>query len=213
MLITLEGIEGSGKTTQIPALSKHLSQTGHEVVITREPGATSIGRRIRSLLLDPGSCGMAPVCELLLYYADRSQHLFEIVMPALKAGKTVLCDRFFDATRVYQGVARGVSMDWIDQLQDLVVQDLEPDLTLLFDLDPETGLGRTHTALESGERMASESRFEREEIRFHRKVRQGYLELAVQEAHRFAVIDASVSPQDVFSQIVHHIDTRLPGRP
>lgn len=206
MLITLEGIDGSGKTSQLDPLARYLESLGHTVVKTREPGATLIGSRIRALLLDPDSSAMAPLCELLLYYADRAQHLHEIIRPALESGRTVVCDRFFDATLVYQGAARGLAVQQIGLLQRLVVRELKPDLTLLFDLDPETGLARTQNALDSGDRMEAESRFEKEKLDFHQQVRKGYLDLAGKEPERFVIVDASLSLEEVFGKIKNIID-------
>ena len=209
MFITLEGIEGSGKTTQIQRIARFLTRLGYETVVTREPGDTLVGRRIRSILLDPESKGMSSLCELLLYGADRAQHLDDVVRPALDGGKVVLCDRFADATRAYQGFARGMDMGLIEKIHEIVVQGLRPDLTLLFDLDPRTGLDRTFKALENGQRDGSESRFELEKINFHQRVRAGYLELAAKEKDRFWVVDASCDPDRVFEQIIEGIQTRL----
>ena len=209
MFITLEGIEGSGKTTQIKRLADCLGQNGYEAVVTREPGATVIGKKIRAILLDPGNSGMSDLCELFLYGADRAQHLSEVIVPALKAGKTVVCDRFTDATTVYQGAARGISKELIDIIHSVVVKDLRPDLTILFDLDPETGLARTVKALADGERTPDESRFERETLKFHQRVRQGYLALAAAEKDRFLVVDARETQEQVFTEIVSGINRRL----
>ncbi|ACN15769.1 Tmk [Desulforapulum autotrophicum HRM2] len=209
MFITLEGIEGSGKTTQIKPLVDCLGQNGYEAVVTREPGATVIGKKIRAILLDPGNSGMSDLCELFLYGADRAQHLSEVIIPALGAGKTVVCDRFTDATTVYQGAARGISKELIDIIHSVVVKDLCPDLTILFDLDPETGLARTVKALTDGERTLDESRFERETLEFHERVRQGYLALAAAEQDRFLVVDARGTQEQVFTEIVSGINRRL----
>ncbi|WP_232367115.1 dTMP kinase [Desulfocicer vacuolatum] len=209
MFITLEGIEGSGKTTQITAIKKYLEAAGHGVVVTREPGATAIGQRIRSIVLDPENHDISPLCELLLYGADRAQHLAQVVVPALDAGKIVLCDRFADATRVYQGVARGLDMALIDAIHGMVVGPLTPDLTILFDLEPETGLSRTFKALENGQRESQESRFEKEALAFHAAVRSGYLALAQKEKQRFFVVDASLQPDEVFIQIKQGLATCL----
>lgn len=209
MFITLEGIEGSGKTTQTATIKKYLETAGYNVLLTREPGATNIGQRIRSILLDPESHSMAPLCELLLYGADRAQHLSQVVMPALNSGKVVVCDRFADATRVYQGWARGLDMTLINTIHDMVVGSLVPDLTILFDLDPEIGLSRTFKALENGQRQDQESRFEQEALAFHTAVRSGYLDLAQKEKQRFLVVDASRNPDEVFMEIKHGIATRL----
>ncbi len=209
MFITLEGIEGSGKTTQMTAIKNYLETAGHGVVVTREPGATAIGQRIRSIVLDPESHGMSPLCELLLYGADRAQHLSQVVVPALDAGNIVLCDRFADATRAYQGFARGLDMALINAIHDMVVGTLTPDLTILFDLPPEIGLKRTFTALEDGQREVRESRFEKEALAFHAAVRSGYLALAQEEKQRFLVVDASQNPHDVLSQIKQGLATCL----
>ncbi len=136
MFITLEGIEGSGKTTQIGRLVEFLEDRGSECVTTRQPGGTLIGENIRSILLDPANSALEPMTELLLYMADRSQHIYELIRPCLKAGKTVVCDRYFDATVVYQGFARGLNLELIRQLHQILFDDLKPDVTLLLDLAP-----------------------------------------------------------------------------
>jgi dTMP kinase len=191
MFITLEGGEGAGKTTQIVTLAGYLAQRGLGCILTREPGGTDLGKRIRALLLNPDHCGMAPETELLLYMADRAEHISTIIRPALAAGKTVLCDRFFDATLVYQGTARGLPPEWIAQLHALVFAGLQPDLTLLLDLPAEVGLARARRQLEKGARITQESRFEEETLTFHQRVREGYLELARRAPERFRVIDAA----------------------
>ncbi len=202
MFITLEGIEGSGKTTQIPYIVDFLNQNGRACVVTREPGGTQIGEKIRSILLDSTSCAMDPLTELLLYMADRAQHLHELVYPAIRAGKTVVCDRFFDATVVYQGYARGLDVEWIKSLHRLILNDIRPDLTLLLDLPPEIGLSRAWKAVHSGDRTAGETRFEQEAITFHQKVREGYLTLSLAEPERFSVIDASQTQENVRKDII-----------
>ncbi|BBO89356.1 dTMP kinase [Desulfosarcina ovata] len=201
MFITIEGIEGSGKTTQIDAIAGWLAGCGHEVLTTREPGGTAIGGQIRSVLLHPDNTGMAPVAELLLYVADRAQHLETVVRPALAAGKVVVCDRFFDATLVYQGYARGLDRALIRQLHRLACGNLQPALTLLLDLDPEAGLTRAWQRIHSDDAHARESRFEKETLAFHQRVRSGYLDLARREPERFTVIDAVQDPPSVTRQI------------
>lgn len=188
--ISLEGGEGAGKTTQIVHLAAYLADRGLKTILTREPGGTAIGKRIRAVLLDPHHSGMAPETELLLYMADRAEHVQAVIRPALAAGTTVLCDRFFDATLVYQGAARGLTAEWIARLHDLVFAGLKPDLTLLLDLPPEAGLARARRQLERGVRSSRESRFEEEALAFHQRVRTGYLALAHQEPGRFRVINA-----------------------
>ena len=199
MFITLEGIEGSGKTTQICRLVEFFEGRGIECVATRQPGGTLIGENIRSILLDPANSALEPLAELLLYMADRAQHINELIRPALKNGKTVVCDRYFDATLVYQGFARGLSIDLIGQLHQLLFDDLKPDVTLLLDLSPQAGLERAWQQLNNGQRSGDESRFEAEAVAFHEKVRAGYLELARLEPERFSIIDAAQTQNQVFA--------------
>ena len=202
MFITLEGIEGSGKTTQIKHLSEFLQSKGQNCVITREPGGTKTGKKIRAILLDPESKNMDSLTELLLYMADRSQHIKKIIYPYLSSGKTVLCDRYYDATVVYQGFARGLDTGLINRLHELVFEDLKPDITILLDLPPETGLMRAWEQIENGSRNALETRFEKETLSFHKKVRAGYLELARKEPLRFRIIDASNDENQVKNDII-----------
>ncbi len=190
LFITFEGGEGAGKTTQIVHLSGFLAQRGVRTILTREPGGTAIGKRIRAVLLDPGHAGMAPETELLLYMADRAEHIQTVIRPALSGGTSVLCDRFFDATIVYQGAARGLSPEWVGRLHGLLFGGFKPDLTLLLDLPPDAGLARARRQLEQGGRASGEGRFEAEALDFHQRVRRGYLALAQQEPERFRVIDA-----------------------
>jgi dTMP kinase len=209
MFITLEGIEGSGKTTQIEHIDRFLRSNGVDLTVTREPGGTLIGRKIRTILLDPQSSEMDPSTELLLYTADRAQHIRQVILPAIDAGKVVLCDRYFDATLVYQGYARGLDIPSIRELHRLMCGGLAPDLTLLFDLSPEEGLARAWKQLHNGERTGSESRFEKEAVDFHRKVRQGYLELARSEPGRFQIVDAAQEEEGVREQVFSILTERL----
>jgi dTMP kinase len=201
MFITLEGIEGSGKTTQIDRLVEFLEDKGIGCVSTRQPGGTLIGENIRSILLDPANSALAPLTELLLYMADRAQHIHELIRPALMNGKTVVCDRYFDATLVYQGFARGLSIELIGQLHQLLFDDLKPDVTFLLDLSPQVGLERAWQQLNNGQRSGDESRFEAEALAFHEKVRAGYLELARLEPDRFRIVDAAQSQDKVFAAL------------
>jgi dTMP kinase len=202
MFITFEGIEGSGKTTQIMRLYDFLKKSGRDCVVTREPGGTTIGKKIRAILLDPQSAAMDPFTELLLYTADRAQHAREILIPLLSAGKTVLCDRYFDATVAYQGYARGLDIKLINRLHQTMVQGLKPDVTILLDLGPEEGLARAWCQLNSGTRVESERRFEEETLAFHQRVRAGYLALARKEPQRFRVIDAGRNETLVQEEII-----------
>jgi dTMP kinase len=203
--ITLEGIEGSGKTTQIPSIQAHFSRQGQSCLVTREPGGTKIGEQIRAILLDGKNHDLAPEAELLLYMADRAQHLEEVVKPALASGKIVICDRYFDATLVYQGYARGLDRAWIQRLHTLVFAGFKPDITLLLDLPPEEGLKRAWQAIETGGRALNETRFEAEKLEFHRKVREGYLALAALEPERFRIIDATRCETDVRQEILRNL--------
>lgn len=187
-LITFEGIDGCGKTTQLRLLAEELTGQGFSVVATREPGGTELGLKIRSALLDGGKGSVEPLAELLLYAADRAHHVRRVVEPALAAGQIVLSDRFYDATTVYQGYARGFELSLVNQLNELATGGLKPDLTLLFDLDVETGLSRTH---KRGAESVQPDRLDREPLAFHQQVRAAYLELARQNPQRFRIIPAA----------------------
>jgi len=201
MFISFEGIEGSGKSTQIKRAGNFLDKRGIDCCLTREPGGTDIGRRIRSILLDPRNVNLDPLAELLLYMADRAQHLSQVVKPALAEKRIVLCDRYFDATVAYQGVARELDMDMIFLLHRQAFHDLKPDLTFLLDLEPAEGLERAWQQIDGGGRETRETRFEEEKIVFHEKVREGYLSLARQEPERFRRIDAARDEAGVWKQI------------
>lgn len=202
MFITFEGIEGSGKTTQIHRVREHLEHKGYDCMATREPGGTEIGRRIRAILLDPASKGLNPMAELLLYMADRAQHLHEKVKPQLAGGMIVLCDRYYDATIAYQGSARALGVDLIRDLHRVALDDFKPDLTLLLDLPPQTGLERAWRQIDNGDRTGSETRFEKEALVFHDKVRRAYLKLAELEPQRIRTIDAARAQDRVTQDIL-----------
>ena len=206
MFITLEGIEGSGKTTQIDYLVEYFEKQGRQCVTTREPGGTPIGSKIRAILLDPESKELEPISELLLYMADRAQHINSVIKPSVAAGKTVICDRYFDATVVYQGFARELDIDVIQQLHALLFENLKPDLTFLLDLEPREGLARAWKQLNDGQRSDGESRFEEETLAFHEKVRAGYLELARREPQRFRIIDATRDVRQVRDNIYNETE-------
>jgi dTMP kinase len=197
----LEGIEGSGKTTQMQQLSAYFEMRGRSCVLTREPGGTSLGEKIRAILLDPASTELVPTAELLLYMADRAQHINSLIKPGLAEGKVVLCDRYFDATIVYQGFARGLDTGLICELHRILFEDLKPDITFLLDLAPRIGLARAWKQLDNGTRAGTESRFEEETISFHEKVRAGYVELARREPERIRVVDGSRDEKKVQEDI------------
>jgi dTMP kinase len=211
MFITLEGIEGSGKTTALAGLTAFLERRGHACTVTREPGGTPFGRRLRTILLDPDSGDLDPRAELLLYCADRVQHMRTVIQPALAAGRIVVCDRYLDATLAYQGGARGLGMDLVRRLHLLVLPPQVPDVTFLFDLHPRVGLARARAALAEGERRPGESRFEEEALAFHEAVRAHYLDLARAERERFVVVEANAPPDEVLRQMTAVLATRLPA--
>ncbi|HET6372889.1 MAG TPA: dTMP kinase [Candidatus Polarisedimenticolia bacterium] len=207
--ITFEGIEGSGKSTQIRLLFEHLKGRDLDVKMTREPGGTLIGERVRSILLDPSTRGLIPRAELLLYAAARVQHIEEVIQPALDEGKVVLCDRFMDATVAYQGYGREVPLNVVKVVNSLVAIDLKPDLTILLDLPVEVGLKRARERNQADAASAT-SRFEEEDQAFHQRVREGYLELAAAERGRVKIVPADQPVEKVAKQI-QQLAARAPG--
>lgn len=197
-LISFEGIEGSGKSTQVKLLGDYLVTKGHMVLTTLEPGGTQIGAKIRKLLLEPQN-HMDPLTELILYYASRAQHVREVIYPAILKNTVVITDRFTDSTVAYQGYARGIDLSIIHALDEIVVPDLKPFLTFLLDLDVEEGLRRNRHA-------QKEDRFELETIEFHTRVRQGFIQIAAEEPERIKVIDASRSTEDVSKEVISIIE-------
>ena len=194
LFITLEGIEGAGKSTLLDFTGDLLMQAGREVLLTREPGGTRTGERIRAILLDRANIDLSDDTELLLIFAARAQHIAEVIRPALSAGKTVLCDRFIDASYAYQGGGRGIHDTRIRQLEDWLGAGLTPDLTLLLDLAVETGLARAG-------RRGEADRFERQERDFFERARAAYLRRARRAPERFRLIDAAQSPARVRQQL------------
>lgn len=192
--ISFEGIEGSGKSTQMKLLAEYLRLKGHTVIETVEPGGTKIGTKIRKLLLEPEN-HMDPLTELLLYYASRAQHVREVIYPAILNNTIVITDRFTDSTVAYQGYARGLDLPIINSLDEIVVPDIKPFLTFLLDLDVEEGLRRNRHA-------QKEDRFELETIEFHTNVRSGFLQIAKEEPERVKIIDASKSAEEVSMEII-----------
>ena len=200
--ITVEGIEGAGKTSCLDLLEQRIRQRGHEVLVTREPGGTPLGEDLRQLLLGHRHDGMADDTELLLMFAARAEHLHAKIEPALAAGSWVLCDRFTDATYAYQGYGRGIDLQRIAALETWVLGERRPDLTLLLDLPVEVGLERAG-------RRSTPDRFERQALTFFDRVRQGYLSLAAAAPGRFRVVDAAQSLDQVSRQVTATIDEFL----
>lgn len=208
LFITFEGVEGSGKTTQIQRLKKYLTRKGIPCKVTREPGGPPISEKIRKILLDPDHREMLPLSELFLYEASRAQHIKEVIKPFLKKGGVVLCDRFNDATLAYQGYGRKIDCDLIQKLNRLSSQGIKPDLTLLLDCPSDLGLKR---ALQRNRisKNEKEGRFEKEKIQFHHRVRKGYLAIAKKEPRRVKVIDTRAGEEKVFEKIREIVDERI----
>lgn len=205
LFITFEGIEGCGKTTQIGHLKSFFEKKRLPFLVTREPGGTRVGEKIRRILLSSDNAGMEPMAELFLYVADRVQHARQVILPALREGKVVLCDRFADATTVYQGFGRGLDLAWIEEIHARALENIRPDLTFFLDLPVEVGLERAWKRLDKDQ--TREDRFEKEALDFHRRIRKGYLALARKEPERIIVLDGRKDEQTLHREIV----SRLPG--
>lgn len=202
LFITIEGTDGSGKTTQIHNMMEHLSSMGCKVLLTREPGGTRIGESIRSIILDPAYTEMHNKTELLLYSAARAQLVEQVIKPAVADGQTVICDRYVDSFFAYQGYGRGLDMDMLGMITDTAVDGTMPDITFFFDLDPEIGLRRRMTA-------AGGDRIENEVMDFHRRVYNGYKELAAKYPERIKTIDASKPVDEVWKDVRLHLEMAL----
>jgi dTMP kinase len=209
--LTFEGIEGSGKTTQIARLAARLDGAGERTLVTREPGGSVLGRRLRGLLLGGEIVRIDPMAELFLYLADRAQHLREVVEPALASGSHVLCDRFLDATLAYQGFARGIDLDFIRRLHQKPPLDRRPHRTILLDLDPELGLTRARQRNDELKLAATEGRFEQEALAFHRRVRDGYLTLAEAEPFRFRIVAAEGTEDEIADRVADLLSDLFPA--
>jgi len=191
MFITFEGPDGCGKSTQSRLMAEKLEAAGYRVVYTREPGGTDIGRKIRQIVLSNANEGMSPIAEALLYAADRAQHVFEIIGPTLKAGRVVVSDRFVDSSFAYQGVALNVGMAEVKAANDIATGGLRPDLTILLDVDPRTGISRVKKAKSKGQAEAQVDRIEARDLEYHAVVRKAYLDMAAREPDRIKVVDAT----------------------
>ena len=203
--ITFEGVEGSGKSTQVKILGEFLAGRNIPVLLTQEPSGTPIGRKIGEILFNRDHQALCPETELFLFCAARAQHVREVVWPALKNGKYVLCDRFSDATFAYQAAGRGLDPDFIRTVNDYCAEGLKPDLTLLFDLPVETGLQRAGRRDDLLENPSSADRFEKEKLDFHTRVRQAYLNLCSMEPERFRLIDASQTVDVIARDVQKHV--------
>lgn len=207
LFVTFEGIEGCGKSTQVKLAADALKAAGGRCFCTREPGGTDIGAQIRKIVLSESNFDLLSYSECLLYLADRFQHICDVVEPHLKQGDVVLCDRYHDSTVAYQGYARGVPLDWLEATWQGSGLALKPDLTLLLDIDPELGLRRSFQKLQK--EKLDEARFEKEEITFHKKVREGFISLSILEPQRIKVIDASGPIEEVHSKVMQILVDRV----
>lgn len=196
--ISIEGPDGSGKSTQIKLIKEYLIDQGYDVVETREPGGTRISEKIRDIILDTKNTEMSPVTEALLYAASRAQHVHELIKPSIEQGKIVICTRYVDSSIVYQGIGRGLGVDAVSTINNFAIQGLMPDLTLLFDVNPEKALKRKIIGGEA-------DRLELEDIEFHKKVYKGYKEIA-QKNSRIKVIDASKSVNEIQEDVIKIIN-------
>lgn len=203
LFITLEGIDLSGKSTQVDKLASHLRERGFEVVVSREPGGPPISEKIREILLDPENWTMTPLTELLLYEASRAQHTAELIAPALEAGKWVISDRYGDASFAYQGYGRDLGGELVKKLNQLATGGLVPDLTIVLDLPPEEAARRSKSEGWKADRL------ERERTDFHRRVRQGYLKLAEAEPERVKILDGRGTVDEIGDRVREVVDNLI----
>jgi dTMP kinase len=219
--ITFEGLDGTGKSTQLRKAAAVLRAAGHKVVETREPGGTATGEKIRRVLLDSSTAGLAPLAEMALMFASRAQHIAEVIEPALERGQIVLCDRFTDSTEAYQGGGRKLGSEVVIELHRLLCGGLPPDLTILLESDPTMSVGRARRrnrrAAHGGNNISNksagkhpdENRFERQNRSFFTRVREGYLAIAAREPQRVAAVDASGTPEQTHRRIMEVLQRRL----
>jgi len=210
-LITFEGIDGCGKSTHIARLARHFSSMGVPHLITFEPGGTSFGAQVRSLVLSQETAGMGAVAELMLYAADRAEHVRTVIGPALGEGRLVLCDRFTDSSVAFQGYGRGLDLNLIAELNGIATRGLEPDLTILLDLDPEVAASRLESRIAGTAKKGGADRFDREARDFHGRVRDGYLRLMEAEPGRIRLIDSTGEPDWVQDRILCEVRSLLDG--
>jgi dTMP kinase len=204
-LITFEGIEGSGKSTQIKLVAEYLIKKKVPLVVTQEPSGTDIGRKIGDILFNREHSHLCAETEMFLFCAARAQQVREVIMPALEQGKVVLCDRFSDATYAYQGFGRGLNQEFIKLINDYSALLLKPDMTLLFDLPVEIGLQRATDRNNRLEKPSATDRFERENVDFHRRIREGYLDILRKDPERFRLIDANRDVDVIQEEVRRHI--------
>jgi thymidylate kinase len=211
LFLTLEGLDGSGKTTQIKRLATWLQSRGHEPVITRQPGGTATGDRIRAILLDSRSTGLASMTEMALMFADRAQAIAEVIQPALDSGKVVVCDRFTDSTEAYQGGGRQLGSEIVLDLHRVICGNLKPDLTILLlpSFNASLARARRRNTREEAQTGKDENRFELEKDAFHHRVWEKYREIAAREPNRVVLIEGDLNIEEIHEQIVKEVSERL----
>lgn len=209
LFITLEGIDGCGKTTQANLLARSLEERGLEVILTRQPGGTRVGESVRDILLANTSVGLASLAELLLYAADRAQHVTELIKPALEAGRIVISDRYTDSTVAFQGYGRGLDLRMIDELNHLATAGLMPDITILLSVTPEAARARFDSRHSKDETQKGMTRFEEESMDFHERVRSGYEKLVAACPERIRVVDASGAREETQKKVLDEVLTRI----
>ncbi|HIS61402.1 MAG TPA: dTMP kinase [Candidatus Scybalomonas excrementigallinarum] len=202
ILISVEGPDGAGKTTQITLLKKYLEKKGYDSIVTREPGGTNISEKIRSLILDRENIEMGRETEMLLYAAARAQLVHEVIKPALEQGKAVICDRYVDSSAVYQGIARGLGIETVYEVNQYAIQGILPDLTIHLDLNAEDGIRRKKD-------QAELDRMELETMEFHKKVADGYRQLAKRAPERMKTIDATLPIEEIQERIIQFVENML----
>lgn len=209
--ITFEGPEGSGKSTQSQRLCDYLKKAGRDVITTFEPGGTPIANQIRSVILSRDNVKMTPRCEMFLYAASRAQHVSEVIVPHIEKGGIVVCDRFTDSSLAYQAFAREIGYETVSCVQKIATCGVGPDLTIMLDIPTEIGLERTFKKRNPNKIEKSADRMELENIDFHRKVREGYLELARREPDRIKVLNAEEAPDEIFRRIIEIVESKISG--
>jgi dTMP kinase len=211
--ITFEGLDGTGKSTQMRKLAAVLREAGHKVVETREPGGTATGEKIRKVLLDSGTAGLSPLAEMALMFASRAQHIAEVIEPGLAAGSIVLCDRFTDSTEAYQGSGRRLGTEAVLDLHRVLCGDLKPDLTILMDSDPHASVSRARRRNQKASKSSShghdENRFEQETRAFFGRVREGFMAIAKREPARVVLVDARGTPGQTHGKIVELVRRKV----
>lgn len=210
--ITFEGLDGTGKSTQLALLADHLQKKGFDVVATRNPGGTPIGERVRSILLDSRTSGLSALAEMALMFADRAQHVEQVILPALAQGKFVLCDRYTDSSEAYQGYGRGLGSETVLAMHKLLCRDLWPELTIILQFGLESSLARARSRNQRKieAEQQDENRFEREDQDFYARVAHGFAEIAKRDANRVVVIDATGLIESSHQQIVRALEERFP---